>query len=142
MYNDLLIDHFINPRNVGRLPDPDGVGSTGDPSCGDFLRIYIRIREQRIEDISFEVFGCPAAIATSSILTEMARGMTLDQALDLADNDIVEALGGLPEHKIHCSNLGAKALHEAVRYYLVRRRKGLEGDLQRVVGGGVGPGVD
>ncbi len=143
MYNSMLIEHFMNPRNVGRMPEPDGVGGIGDPSCGDFLKIYIKVENMRIEDISFEVFGCPAAIATSSILTEMARGMSLDEALELTDESIVEALGGLPDHKIHCSNLGATALHDAVRDYLIKRRKQRERDLEQALGGGPkasGPG--
>lgn len=119
-YSDMVIDHFINPRNAGYIPDPDGVGIMGDPSCGDFLRIYISVKDNRIADIKFEIFGCPAAIATSSILTELAKGKNLDEALKLTDMDVVRALGGLPDPKVHCSNLGAGALHEAIHDYKKR----------------------
>lgn len=120
MYTEKLIDHFLNPRNVGSIPDPDGVGTLGDPSCGDFLRIYIRVQDDRLADVKFEVYGCPAAIATSSVLTEMVKGKTLEEALQVTDEDVAEALGGLPEWKLHCSNLGAEALHRAILDYILR----------------------
>ncbi len=118
MYSDNLIEHFLNPRNTGTLPRPDGVGTMGDPECGDFLRIYIKIKDKHISDIKFEILGCPAAIATSSVLTELAIGESLDKALKISDLDIIQAIGGLPDPKVHCSNLGAGALHEAIRNYL------------------------
>lgn len=117
MYNKLVIEHFLNPKNVGQIPDPDGVGTIGDPKCGDYLRVYIKVENDRLKDIKFELLGCPAAIATSSILTEMAMGKTLEEALQITDKDIVESLGELPDPKIHCSNLGAEALHKAIRDY-------------------------
>ncbi|MGI5875276.1 MAG: iron-sulfur cluster assembly scaffold protein [Dethiobacteria bacterium] len=120
MYTDLVIDHFINPRNAGQIERPDGVGTVGDPSCGDYLRIYIRVKGNRISEIKFEIFGCPAAIATSSMLTELAKGKDLDEALKITDMDVVKALGGLPNPKIHCSNLGASALHQAIENYRKR----------------------
>ncbi|HHP51640.1 MAG TPA: iron-sulfur cluster assembly scaffold protein [Moorella mulderi] len=122
MYGERVLDHFLNPRNAGIIPDADGVGQVGDPRCGDYLRIFIKVKDNRIEDIKFQVFGCPAAIATSSMLTEMAKGKTLEEALAITDEDVAGALGGLPDFKLHCSNLGATALHKAVKDYL--RRKG------------------
>jgi len=124
MYSDKVIDHFLHPRNAGQIPDPDGVGTIGDPSCGDYLRIYIKVKDNCIADIKFEIFGCPAAIATSSALTELAKGKSLDEAFEITDLDIVEALGGLPDPKMHCSNLGAGALQQAILDYIVRTRKG------------------
>lgn len=118
MYSDILIEHFLNPRNAGSLARPDGVGTMGDPDCGDFLRVYIKVEDSRISDIKFEISGCPAAIATSSVLTELAMGESLEEALNICDIDIIKAIGGLPDPKVHCSNLGAGALHEAIRNYL------------------------
>ena len=122
-YSDMVIDHFINPRNAGYIPDPDGTGVVGDPSCGDFLRIYINVENNCISDIKFEIFGCPAAIATSSILTELAKGKDIDEALKITDLDVVKALGGLPDPKVHCSNLGSGALHQAIQNYKSRMRE-------------------
>ncbi len=122
-YSDMVLEHFINPRNAGYISDPDGEGIMGDPSCGDFLRIYISVKDNHISDIKFEIFGCPAAIATSSILTELAKGKELDEALTLTDMDVVRALGGLPDPKVHCSNLGAGALHEAIHDYKRRQQE-------------------
>ena len=120
MYNANVIDHFLNPRNAGYIADADGVGILGDPSCGDYLRIYIKVKEERIDDIKFEIYGCPAAIATSSILTELAKGKTLQEAMEITDMDVIKSLGELPDAKIHCSNLGAGALHLAIQDYLSR----------------------
>ncbi|MDO9535041.1 MAG: iron-sulfur cluster assembly scaffold protein [Bacillota bacterium] len=117
MYSDRVIEHFLNPRNAGYISNPDGVGIIGDPSCGDYLRIYIIVKDNRISDIKFEIFGCPAAIATSSVLTELAKGKTLEEALKITDLDVIRNLGGLPDPKVHCSNLGAGALHEAIQDY-------------------------
>ncbi|MBW6463532.1 MAG: iron-sulfur cluster assembly scaffold protein [Firmicutes bacterium] len=113
MYTEQLIDHFNNPRNVGCFPDADGIGTIGDPDCGDFIRIYIRVKNNRISEIVFEACGCPASIATTSVLTVLAEDKTLDQAFSISEMDIVRALGGLPDPKIHCSNLGAAALRQA-----------------------------
>jgi nitrogen fixation NifU-like protein len=118
VYTDVVLDHFINPRNVGRIPEADGVGIIGDPSCGDYLKIYVKIEDGRLSDVKFEVCGCPAAIASASVLTEMAKGKTIAEALEMTDIDVAAALGGLPDPKMHCSNLGADALHEAVSEYL------------------------
>ncbi len=113
-YVDKVLDHFAEPRNVGPLPAADGVGLTGDPSCGDVFKAWIRVRDGRIARAAFQVRGCPAAIACGSMMTLLAEGLTLDEALALSDDDIVAALGELPEVKLHCSNSAAEALHAAV----------------------------
>ncbi len=119
-YGEKVIDHFQNPRNLGRLDDPDGVGEYGDPGCGDTFWVYIKVEGGRIDDIRFQVYGCPSAVACGSALTEMAKGRTLDDALRIRNEDVLRALGGLPDPKEHCSNLGAEALHRAVYDYLRR----------------------
>ncbi|MCM1988768.1 iron-sulfur cluster assembly scaffold protein [Oceanirhabdus seepicola] len=116
-YSDIVIEHFMCPRNVGIINNPNGEGSNGDPQCGDYLDIYIRVENNVIEDISFLVQGCPASIATSSMATEIAKGKTLEEALKITEDDIIEALGGLPENKKHCSNLGVRALRDAIEDY-------------------------
>ena len=126
MYTPQLIDHFTNPRNVGIIPDADAIGTIGDPECGDFVRIYIKVKADRLHDIAFEVCGCPASIATTSVLTELAAGKTLDQAFCITEMDVVRALGGLPEPKIHCSNLGTAALRQAILYYRQQEQKKLQ----------------
>ncbi|UMZ75472.1 iron-sulfur cluster assembly scaffold protein [Natranaerofaba carboxydovora] len=123
MYSEKVIEHFSNPRNAGSIDIPDGVAAIGDPSCGDFLRIYIKVKDNCIDDIKFEVFGCPAAIATSSITTELAKGKKLNEALLISSKNIIDSLGGLPKPKLHCSILGAKALHEAIKDYLKQSNK-------------------
>ncbi len=120
MYTEKLIEHFKQPRNVGEIPDADGIGTIGDPSCGDFLRVFIKVSEGRISEFKFKVYGCPAAIATTSILSEIVLGKTLDEAIRITDLDIAEALGGLPDPKMHCSNLGAEGLFYAVMDYRSR----------------------
>lgn len=121
MYTDTVIEHFMCPRNVGSMNDADGEGTIGDPGCGDSLTIYIKVRNGIIEDISFLVFGCAAAIATSSMTTELAKGKTIEKAMKITEDDIVEALGGLPKNKKHCSNLGVKALRSAIENYYSRK---------------------
>lgn len=116
-FSDKVIEHFMSPRNAGSMPDADGIGNGGDPSCGDSLTIYIKVKNNIISDISFLVFGCVAAIATSSMTTELVKGKPLEEALKLTDTDITEALGGLPENKLHCSVLGATALKNAIENY-------------------------
>ena len=113
-YTDIVIEHFENPRNVGDMTDPDGIGVFGDPGCGDFLKVFIRVEDNIITDIKYLIKGCPASIACASIMTELAIGKDLDEAMMIEDEDIVNALGGLPEHKLHCSNLGASGLKEAI----------------------------
>ena len=116
-YNETLIDHFENPRNVGELePDEaDGFGLVGDPECGDQMKLWIAVKKGRISKIAFKSFGCPGAIATSSMLTALAEGKTIDDARGITDDDVIEALGGIPEKKRHCSLLGVRALQAAIR---------------------------
>ena len=116
-FSDTVLEHFMCPRNVGLMANADSEGSTGEPSCGDSLTIYIKVKDDVIIDISFLVYGCVAAIATSSMTTELAKGKTLEEADKITEADIVSALGGLPDHKLHCSVLGAKALKNAIANY-------------------------
>jgi len=127
-FSDKTIEHFMQPRNVGDMPDADAVGSSGEPGCGDFLAIFIKVTDNRISDISFLVDGCVAAVASSSVATELAKGKTLEEASMITDGEIVEALDGLPEHKLHCSVLGATALKNAVEHYYKRNRGISRGD--------------
>lgn len=120
-YTSLVRDHFLNPRNVGEIADPDGVGLVGDPECGDFFKVFIRVQDGRLAQVTFKIFGCPAAVATCSMMTELATGMLVDDAYQLHDLDIMRALGGLPEPKQHCSNHAATALHRAIEDYMVGR---------------------
>ena len=122
MYSELVMDHFSNPRNVGEIEDPDGVGQEGNPTCGDIMKIYIKVKDDRIADIKFKTFGCGAAIATGSMVTEMMMGKTLEEAMELNNQAVAEALGGLPPVKMHCSNLAADALHKAIDDYRTKTR--------------------
>jgi len=117
MYNEKVMDHFQNPRNVGELDNPSGVGEVGNMKCGDIMKIFIKVENDVIEDIKFLTFGCGAAIASSSALTEMVKGKTLDEALEVTNKHVAEELGGLPPAKLHCSNLAADALHNAIKDY-------------------------
>jgi len=117
MYSDKVLDHFRNPRNVGEIEDADGVGTVGNPVCGDMMSIYIKVKDNSIEDIKFKTFGCGAAIATTSMTTELAKGKTLDEAMKITREQVAEELDGLPPVKMHCSNLAADALHEAIKDY-------------------------
>lgn len=117
MYNDKVVDHFNNPRNVGELADADGIGETGSFKCGDTMKLYIKVESGLITDVKFQTYGCGAAIASSSMLTEMVKGKTLDQALAITNKDVADQLGGLPPLKLHCSNLAADALHNAIADY-------------------------
>lgn len=118
MYSEKVMDHFNNPRNVGEISDADGIGSEGNPVCGDMMKIFIKVDEDKITDIKFKTFGCGAAIAVSSMITEMAKGKTLDEALAITKESVADALDGLPAQKQHCSNLGADALHKAIEDYM------------------------
>ncbi len=120
MYSEKVMDHFENPRNVGEIPDADGVGQVGNPTCGDIMRIYLKIKDNVIEDAKFKTFGCGAAIATSSMVTEMVKGKTIEEALRISNKQVAEALDGLPPKKMHCSNLAADALHAAIEDYKSR----------------------
>jgi len=123
MYSEKVMDHFSNPRNVGDMPDADGIGTEGNPVCGDVMKIYIKVKDNKITDAKFQTFGCGAAIAVSSMVTEMAKGMTLDEAMKITKSSLAEALDGLPPQKMHCSNLGADALHKAIEDYNNKQRK-------------------
>ena len=111
----------MNPRNVGEIPDAEGVGTVGNPVCGDLMTVYIKVKDDRLEDVKFKTFGCGAAIATSSMITELAKGKTIEEALKITRGDVAESLGGLPPIKMHCSNLAADALHEAIKDYLKKK---------------------
>ena len=118
MYSEKVMDHFANPRNTGVIENASGEGTVGNPTCGDLMTIYIDVDDNEvIQDIKFETFGCGAAIATSSMITEIAKGMTVDEALEITRNDVADALDGLPPIKMHCSNLAADALTEAIKDY-------------------------
>jgi nitrogen fixation NifU-like protein len=121
MYSTKVMEHFKNPRNMGEIPDADGVGTVGNPVCGDLMTIYIKVKDNRLEDIKFKTFGCGAAIATSSMVTELARGKTLEEGMKLSRKDVAESLGGLPPIKMHCSNLAADGLHAAIEDYLKKK---------------------
>ncbi len=123
MYSEKVMDHFTNPRNVGEMADADGVGTEGNPVCGDMMKIFIKVKNDKITEAKFQTFGCGAAIAVSSIVTEMAQGMTLDEALKITKASLAEALDGLPPQKMHCSNLGADALRKAIEDYKSKQGK-------------------
>ncbi len=117
MYNKTVMDHFRNPRNVGVIDGADGVGEVGNPLCGDIMTIYLKIKDEQIEDIKFQTFGCGSAIAVSSMLTEIAKGKPIEEAKKITNKDVATALEGLPKNKLHCSNLGADALQLAIKDY-------------------------
>lgn len=117
MYNEKVMDHFQNPRNAGEMLNPNGVGEVGNMKCGDIMKIFIKVEGGRIQDINFLTFGCGAAIASSSMLTELVKGKTLEEALNITNMDVAKNLGGLPDAKLHCSNLAADALHKAIEDY-------------------------
>ena len=123
MYSEKVMDHFTNPRNVGEIPDANAVGQVGNPQCGDIMKIYMKINDdtQVIEDVKFKTFGCGAAIATSSMATELVKGKTVDEALALTNKAVAEALDGLPPIKMHCSNLAEEAVHAAIINYYESR---------------------
>ncbi len=123
MYTEAVMDHFTNPRNVGEIREADGVGEVGNPVCGNIMKIYIKVENERIVDIKFKTFGCVAAIATTSILTEMVKGKTIAEAEKITNRAVAKALGGLPPQKMHCSNLAADALHKALDDYRQNRRQ-------------------
>lgn len=123
MYSEKLMEHFRNPRNMGEMENPDGVGTVGNPICGDLMSIYIKVKDNKIEDIKFKTFGCAAAISTSSMITEMAKGKTIEEALKITRDDVAEALEGLPPIKMHCSNLAAEGLKAAINDYLAKKER-------------------
>ncbi|HHU92948.1 MAG TPA: Fe-S cluster assembly scaffold protein NifU [Halanaerobiaceae bacterium] len=117
MYSEKVMEHFRNPRNVGSIEDADAIGEVGNAVCGDIIKLYLKIKDDVIEDVKFKTFGCGAAIATSSMVTELVKGKTLDEALQISNKTVAEALDGLPPVKMHCSNLAADALHKAIKQY-------------------------
>ena len=121
-YTKIVKDHFYNPRNVGEIKDANGIGTVGSKTCGDVMTIYLRIEKKIIKDISFKTYGCAAAIASGSIATEIAKGMKIQDAMGLTREDIAKKLGGLPEFKMHCSNLAADAIHKAIKDYTKKKR--------------------
>ncbi len=122
-YSKKVMDHFSAPRNVGEIKDADGIGEIGNPTCGDMMTFYIKVKDNVIEDVKFKTFGCGAAIAVSSMVSEMAKGKTIDEVLKITNKDVARELDGLPKNKLHCSNLGADALHKAVEDYQKKRKK-------------------
>ena len=121
MYSEKVMDHFTSPRNVGEIENADGVGQVGNPSCGDIMKISLKVEDNIIKDIKFKTFGCGAAVATSSMVTEMAMGKTLEEALQITNKSVAEALEGLPPAKMHCSNLAADALMAAIEHYMKKQ---------------------
>jgi len=124
VYSEKVMDHFMNPRNVGEIENPDGIGEMGNPICGDMMTFYIKVKDDRIDDVKFKTFGCGAAIAVSSMVSEMAKGKTLDEVMKLTPKLVADELGGLPKAKIHCSNLGAQALQKAIINYRNEKKRG------------------
>jgi nitrogen fixation NifU-like protein len=116
-YSEKVMEHFANPRNVGEIAQADGIGEIGNPVCGDMMTFYIKVKDNKIEDVKFKTFGCGAAIAVSSMVSEMAKGKTIEEALQITNASVAKELGGLPPNKMHCSNLGADALHRAIEDY-------------------------
>ncbi len=123
MYSEKVMDHFTNPRNVGVMEDADGIGEEGNPVCGDAMKLFIKVKDNVITEIKFQTFGCASAIAVSSMVTEIAQGMTLDEAMKVTKQSLADALDGLPPQKMHCSNLGADALHKAIEDYKNKQGK-------------------
>jgi nitrogen fixation NifU-like protein len=123
MYSEKVMEHFRNPRNMGEIKDADGVGTVGNPICGDLMTIYIKVKNDKIEDIKFQTFGCAAAIATSSMITELAKGKHIDEAMKITRDNVATKLDGLPPIKMHCSNLAADALQEAIKDYRKKNKK-------------------
>ena len=131
LYTDTVMDHFMHPRNVGEIADADGVGQVGNAKCGDIMKMYLKIKDGVIEDVKFETFGCGSAIASSSMATEMIKGKTIDEALAVTNRQVVEALGGLPAHKLHCSVLAEESIKSAIKNYY--DRNGIEYDNNRFI---------
>ena len=129
LYSDIVMDHFMHPHNVGEIENPDGVGQVGNAKCGDIMKMYLKIRDNVIQDVKFETFGCGSAIASSSMATEMIKGKTIDEALAVTNRQVVDALGGLPAHKLHCSVLAEESIKSAIKDYYDRH--GIEYDHSR-----------
>lgn len=127
IYSEKVMEHFMNPRNVGEIENPDGIGEIGNPICGDMMTFYIKVKDNRLEDVKFKTFGCGAAIAVSSIVSEMAKGRTLEEAKKITPKLVADELDGLPKNKFHCSNLGAQALNKAIKNYQNQNKKKTQG---------------
>jgi len=123
VYSEKVMEHFMNPRNVGEIENPDGVGEVGNPVCGDMMTFNIKVKDDRLEDVKFRTFGCGAAIAVSSMVSEMAKGKTLEEAMKITPHSVADELEGLPKNKLHCSNLGAQALNKAIQDHLSKKKK-------------------
>jgi nitrogen fixation NifU-like protein len=123
IYSEKVMDHFTNPRNVGEISNPDGIGEEGNPVCGDMMTFYIKVKDNRLDDVKFKTFGCGAAIAVSSMVSEMAKGKTIDEARKITPELVAKELEGLPKNKFHCSNLGAQALNKAIDDYMAKHGK-------------------
>ena len=123
IYSEKVMDHFTNPRNVGEISNPDGIGEEGNPVCGDMMTFYIKVKDNRLEDVKFKTFGCGAAIAVSSMVSEMAKGKTIEEARKITPELVAKELEGLPKNKFHCSNLGAQALNKAIDDYMAKHFK-------------------
>lgn len=124
-YSEKVMDHFLHPRNVGEIPDASGIGNVGNPICGDIMRLYIKVEDGKIIDVKFKTFGCGAAISTSSMVTEMVKGKTIEEALEISNKAVAEALGGLPAIKMHCSVLAEEALKSAIEDYRKKQQAGI-----------------
>jgi nitrogen fixation NifU-like protein len=123
VYSDMVMEHFMHPRNVGEIDNPDGIGEVGNPVCGDMMTFYIKVKDKKLDDVKFKTFGCGAAIAVSSMVSEMAKGKTIEEAQKITPELVAEELKGLPKQKFHCSNLGAQALNKAIDDYLEKQGK-------------------
>ena len=126
MYSDKVIEHFRNPRNMGEIENADGVGEVGNPVCGDLITVYIKVKDGKLEDVKFKTFGCAAAIATSSMITELAKGKKIEEAMKITRDDVAKELDGLPPIKMHCSNLAADGLHKAIKDYMSKKGKDVQ----------------
>jgi nitrogen fixation NifU-like protein len=122
VYSEKVMEHFMNPRNVGEIENADGIGEEGNPICGDMMTFYIKVKDNRLDDVKFKTFGCGAAIAVSSMVSELAKGKTLEEAMKITPKSVADELEGLPKNKFHCSNLGAQALHKAIQDYLSKQK--------------------
>ncbi|MFC1913885.1 Fe-S cluster assembly scaffold protein NifU [Chloroflexota bacterium] len=127
VYSEKVMDHFMNPRNVGEIENPDGIGEVGNPVCGDMMTFYIKVKDNRLEDVKFRTFGCGAAIAVSSMVSEMAKGKTLDEIMKITPQSVADELEGLPKNKFHCSNLGSQALQKAIEDYRNKQKEAAGG---------------
>jgi nitrogen fixation NifU-like protein len=127
VYSEKVMQHFMNPHNVGEIPDADGVGEIGNPVCGDMMTFYIKVKDNRLEDVKYKTFGCGAAIAVSSMVSDMVKGKTLEEALTVTPAMVAKELEGLPKNKFHCSNLGAQALRKAIRAYYIKNKVDVPG---------------